>query len=80
MSPQESLPFRGSTLAMQVTTVALHKRAAKRLKAKKITRKMATILDGIVIGGAGGAIAGLTVWFVQYTHDKIARKLDHKMM
>ena len=37
---------------------------------------MVTIIDGIVIGAAGGAIAGLTVWLVQYAHDKAAQKLD----
>lgn len=30
-----------------------------------------TVLDGIIIGGAGGAIAGLTVWIVQYIHEKV---------
>ena len=29
-----------------------------------------TVLDGIVIGGAGGAIAGITVWLVQYLDTK----------
>ena len=38
--------------------------------------QMTTIVDGIVIGGAGGAIAGLTVWLVQYVHDKVVQKLD----
>ena len=28
------------------------------------------IWNGIIIGATGGAIAGLTVWFVQYTHMK----------
>jgi hypothetical protein len=37
---------------------------------------MVTILDGIVIGGAGGAIAGLTVWLVQYAHDKVVQKIE----
>jgi len=37
---------------------------------------MTTIVDGIVIGGAGGAIAGSTVWLVQYTHDKITQKIE----
>jgi hypothetical protein len=37
---------------------------------------METVIDGIVIGGAGGAIAGLTVWFVQFIHDKVAQKLE----
>jgi len=37
---------------------------------------MATIVDGIVIGAAGGAIAGLTVWVVQYAHDIITQKIE----
>ncbi len=32
---------------------------------------MATVKDGIIIGGAGGAIAGITVWLVQYLHGKV---------
>lgn len=31
---------------------------------------MADIWNGIAIGGAGGAIAGLTVWLVRYLHTK----------
>lgn len=37
---------------------------------------MATIWDGIVIGGAGGAIAGITVWLVQFVHDKVTQHID----
>jgi len=37
---------------------------------------MTTVVDGIVIGGAGGAIAGLTVWLVQYVHDKATQKFE----
>ena len=37
---------------------------------------MTTIVDGIAIGGAGGAIAGITVWLVQYLHEKATRKLE----
>lgn len=37
---------------------------------------METVLDGIVIGGAGGAIAGLTVWLVQYVHNKVTEKIE----
>ncbi|MFA6104120.1 MAG: hypothetical protein WC721_18160 [Victivallaceae bacterium] len=37
---------------------------------------METIVDGIVIGGAGGAIAGITVWFVQFAHDKVTQKIE----
>ena len=39
---------------------------------------MANIVDGIVIGGAGGAIAGITVWIVQYIHihTKCSQKID----
>ena len=32
---------------------------------------MGNIWDGIIIGGAGGAIAGLTVSLIQYIHVKI---------
>jgi len=38
---------------------------------------MAGILDGIIIGGVGGAIAGLTVSFVLYGHGKVVEKI-HK--
>jgi hypothetical protein len=38
---------------------------------------MADIWDGIIIGGAGGAIAGLTVSFVRYVHGK-ALDENHK--
>ena len=31
---------------------------------------MKDIWQGITIGGAGGAIAGITVWVVQYIHTK----------
>jgi hypothetical protein len=37
---------------------------------------MTTLLDGIVIGGVGGAIAGLTVWLIQYAHDKVVEKIE----
>jgi hypothetical protein len=38
---------------------------------------MADIWDGIVIGGAGGAIAGLTVSLVHYIHRKAVESI-HK--
>jgi len=31
---------------------------------------MTTVMDGVIIGGAGGAIAGITVYLVQYLHTK----------
>lgn len=31
---------------------------------------MNSILDGIIIGGVGGAIAGITVWLVQFIQEK----------
>lgn len=37
---------------------------------------MTDVWDGIVIGGAGGAIAGITVWVVQYVHDKVIERRD----
>jgi hypothetical protein len=38
---------------------------------------MAEILDGIIIGGVGGAIAGLTVSSVLYAHGKAVEEI-HK--
>ncbi len=35
----------------------------------------ASIWDGIVIGGAGGAIAGITLYLIQFTHQKV---IDHR--
>ena len=35
---------------------------------QRYERKMSTIYDGIAIGGAGGAIAGITVYLVQFIH------------
>ena len=37
-----------------------------------------TITDGIVIGGAGGAIAGLTVWITQLAQTKLLERRDKK--
>jgi hypothetical protein len=37
---------------------------------------MTSITDGIVIGAAGGSIAGITVWLVQYIHDKVTQKVE----
>ena len=34
----------------------------------------ASILDGIVIGGTGGAIAGLTVWLTQLAQTRVLEK------
>ena len=39
---------------------------------------MADVWDGIVIGGAGGAIAGLTVSLVHYAHRKIFECVDKR--
>lgn len=39
---------------------------------------MGTIWDGIVIGGAGGAIAGITVYLIQFLHELIEEKSDQK--
>ncbi|QDT46609.1 hypothetical protein Pan258_06280 [Symmachiella dynata] len=38
----------------------------------------ATITDGIVIGGAGGAIAGFSVWLTQLAQSKILEWRDKK--
>jgi hypothetical protein len=37
---------------------------------------MLTIWNGIIIGAAGGAIAGLTVWIVQYSHTKWVERCE----
>lgn len=37
---------------------------------------MSDVWDGVVIGGAGGAIAGITVYLVQYIHGKCRDGLD----
>lgn len=39
---------------------------------------MNSIFDGVVIGGAGGAIAGITVYLVQYIHNKYSDCTDSK--
>jgi hypothetical protein len=31
---------------------------------------MATVIEGIVVGGAGGAVAGITVYLVQFLHHR----------
>ena len=35
-----------------------------------------SIIDGIIIGGTGGAVAGLTVWVVQLLHSKYLDDCD----
>lgn len=37
---------------------------------------MADVLQGIIIGGAGGAIAGITVWVVEYVHRQVVERRD----
>lgn len=39
---------------------------------------MSTVIDGVVVGGAGGAIAGITVYLVQYLHNKVKDHLNSK--
>lgn len=39
---------------------------------------MNTIIDGVVVGSAGGSIAGLTVYLVQYIHNKIMNIVESK--
>ena len=39
---------------------------------------MADIWNGITIGGAGGAIAGLTVALVHYIHRKIVECIEQR--
>ena len=37
-----------------------------------------TILEGIFIGGMGGAIAGFALWFAQWLREKVTEKADKK--
>ena len=39
---------------------------------------MQNIWDGILIGGAGGTIAGLTIWIVQQIQEIVRRKRDSR--
>lgn len=42
------------------------------------SNNLVTVTDGIVIGGAGGAIAGLTVYIVQYLHNKVTDSIESR--
>lgn len=37
-----------------------------------------SVVDGIVIGAAGGALAGVTIWIVTYLHTTTAERRDRK--
>ena len=37
---------------------------------------MSNVIGGVIIGGAGGAIAGLTVYVIQYLHNKITSCIE----
>lgn len=39
---------------------------------------MATVVEGITVGAAGGALAGITVYVLQYIHQIISTALDKK--
>ena len=39
---------------------------------------MPSIQDGIIIGGAGGAMAGITVWLFKYGHTKFIEWREKK--
>jgi len=41
---------------------------------------VATVIEGITIGGAGGAFAGIFVYLVQFLHSKYSLKIDEKMV
>lgn len=41
---------------------------------------MSTAMDGVIIGGAGGAIAGITVYVVQYLHTRISLWRDSRIV
>ena len=36
------------------------------------------VRDGIIVGGAGGAIAGFVLWFSDYARSKIAEWIDKR--
>lgn len=62
---------------LQCLSANYHHIEHRRLRHGKKTF-MSSVLDGVVIGGAGGAIAGITVYFVQYVHDKIKDHVESK--
>ena len=35
---------------------------------------MTAVLEGIIVGAAGGAIAGLTVWAASYLHERVLER------
>ncbi len=37
-----------------------------------------TLLEGMVIGGVGGTIAGLTIWLIQLLKDYVTKQADKK--
>lgn len=37
-----------------------------------------TVIDGVIIGGAGGALAGITVYTIQFIHNGILNTIDRK--
>lgn len=39
---------------------------------------MATIVEGITVGAAGGALAGITVYVLQYIHELVSVYLDKR--
>ena len=39
---------------------------------------MDSIVDGVIVGGAGGAIAGITVYLIQHFHNKWKDKTEKK--
>ncbi len=41
---------------------------------------MATVIEGVIVGGAGGAVAGMSVYLVQYFHSKFSLKIDERIV
>lgn len=39
---------------------------------------MPTVLDGIIVGAAGGSIAGITVYLIRFLHEKISDSCESK--
>ena len=56
--------------------------AGQRVRGRKDAEcmTMGGVWDGIIIGGTGGAIAGLTVSFVRYVHTRIWQRSHKKRL
>jgi hypothetical protein len=41
---------------------------------------VATVIEGVIVGGAGGAVAGVSVYLVQFIHSKLSLKTDERVV